>query len=151
MNKEEFKDIVSQAFSEPEIIEISIKIYRSIFDSNQESVSDLHRKISNSKQIIANVSNRNFWKQKVEGGFYQYMIGEKFVYITYYLTLKDSFTTSDLNNIKTRIKKVIHSQVDINTNPTHIKMTNDNDNRMYAGIRFIGKFHQNQANMQNYS
>ena len=123
-------------------MKVSIGIQPINFFNQSKSISEIHRTITNSMQILAGKSNRDFWKENFQGGLYTFNISNESIFIVYYLLPNVKLNTGTLNNLKTRIKKVIWSDIEITYQNTHLNLIDEFEKQNTRGIRFIGEGHK---------
>jgi hypothetical protein len=142
MNYITFKRVLESTFKKPELMKISIGIQPINFFNQSKSISEIHRTITNSKQIMSGKSNRDFWKQHFLGGLYTFNISNEAIFIVYYLVPNNKLNNGTLNNLKARIKKVLWSEIEIThiTNNSHLSDELEKQNP--KGVRFIGEGHK---------
>lgn len=138
MNYIAFKKVLESTFNKPDLIKVSIRIQPMNFFNHFNSISKLHRSITNSKQNISGKSNRDFWKQYFQGGLYTFKISNEAIFIDYYLAPNDKLNNGTLNNLKTRIKKVIWSEIEITFSSIDSKLIDELEKQHTKGVRFIG-------------
>lgn len=137
-----FKRILESTFSKPELIKVSIGIQPINFFNQSKSISQIHRTITNSKQIISGKSNRDFWKEHFQGGLYTFNISNEAIFIVYYLVPNNNLNNGTLNNLKARIKKVIWSKIEISNIIINSNLIDELEKQNTKGIRFIGEGHK---------
>ena len=142
MNYITFKKVLDSTFNKTEIMKVSICIQPLNFFNQSKSISEIHRAITNSKQIMSGKSNRDFWKENFQGGLYTFNISNQAVFIVYYLVPNVKLSTGTVNNLKTRIKKVMWSQIEVTYQNTHLNLIDEFENQNTTGIRFIGESHK---------
>lgn len=117
------------------------------FFNQKKSISDIHRTITNSKQVLGNQSNREFWKSHFNAGLYTFRIDKDFILIEYYLNAESEITESLIRNLKTRIKKIIWCQINVEFIDSMKKNLGHLYNHDGIGIRFIGEGHKALRNI----
>ena len=142
MNYITFKRVLESTFNKPDIMKVSIGIQPINFFNQSKSISELHRTITNSKQIMTGKSNRDFWKEHFQGGLYTFNISNESIFIVYYLVPNSKLNIGNINNLKTRIKKVIWSEIEITYQNTHTNLIDEFEKQNTRGIRFIGESHK---------
>jgi hypothetical protein len=142
MNYTTFTKILESTFHKSEIIKLTIKIQPMNFFNQSKSISEIHRAITNSKQVVSGQNNRNFWKENFRGGLYTYNISNETIQIVYYLEPNTNISNGILNNLKTRIKKVIWSEIEISSQSSQLNLLDEFEKQNTRGIRFIGDAHR---------
>ena len=147
MNYPVLTQIIENTFQGTHAIKINITVSPSLFQALNKSISDIHRQITNSKQMVAGTTNRDFWKSVFVGGLYTYNISKADVSLTYYVIPRSQITTQHIQQIRLRIKKVVWSYIQIEETPP--PQENELFNLQQTGIRFIGKghYHKNNINL----
>lgn len=142
-----FQRIIDGTFKNQNTLKVSIKIRTSEFYTVKKSISEFHRTITNSKQIISNQSNRTFWKSHFDSGLYTYHISKEFIRIDYFLNTQSDISDSLIINLKTRIKKIIWCDVSVDVINSIKKNSTQFFNQNGIGIRFIGEGHKIQRHI----
>lgn len=145
MNYITFKKVLDSTFNKAEIMKVSICIQPLNFFNQSKSISEIHRTITNSKQIMSGKSNRDFWKENFQGGLYTFSITNEAIFIVYYLVPNVKLSTGILNNLKARIKKVIWSEIEITYQNSHTNLIDEFEKQNTRGIRFIGESHRSKT------
>lgn len=143
-----FNKIIEETFTQNQILKVIIKIHPMNFFNQQKSISEIHRTISNSKQIMGGQSNREFWQNNFNGGLYTFKIGKETTDIVYFLLPKSTITESTIINLKSRIKKVIWSEISISTRPSKLNLKDEFEKVDVSGIRFIGEGYKNKNKLE---
>jgi hypothetical protein len=143
-----FNKIVEETFTQNQILKVIIKIHPLNFFNQQKSISEIHRTISNSKQIMGGQSNRVFWQNHFKGGLYTFEIGKETTDIVYYLQLKSNLTDNMITNLKSRIKKVVWSEISVTTESSNLELKDEFEKIDVSGIRFIGDGYKNKNKVE---
>jgi hypothetical protein len=78
------------------MVKTKFKVKREFFDKKKYKVAgDLHKDLKNGLFSIKKVSNRDFWKKEIKGGFYKYILDEEYFYMEYYLKPKQEKINTD--------------------------------------------------------
>jgi hypothetical protein len=147
MNYSIFQNIIDRTFKSQSTLKVSIKISPLDFFNQKKSISEIHRTITNSKQVIGNQSNREFWKTHFNGGLYTYRIDKEFILIEYFLNTYSDITESLIRNLKTRIKKAIWCEIRVEITDSIKNSINNLYNHDGIGMRFIGEGHKIQQHL----
>jgi hypothetical protein len=142
MHYNTFQQVIDTTFKNNMIVKISIKISPLDFFNQKKSISEIHRTITNSKHILGGVSNRKFWQRTFKGGLYTYKVAKDYTLMEYYLNTQTEISEGLLRNLRTRIKKVIWCQMEIDLADTPIQEIAGLFKLDSIGIRFIGEGHK---------
>lgn len=142
MNYITFQRVLESTFNKPELMKVTIAIQPINFFNQSKSISEIHRTITNSKQIMSGKSNRDFWKQHFQGGLYTFNISNEAIFIVYYLVPNNKLNNGNLNNLKARIKKVIWSGIEITYLTNNSNLIDELEKQNPKGVRFIGEGHK---------
>jgi hypothetical protein len=91
------------------MIKISIKTNRNAFDKKYTKVSRFGRDLSNGMFTVNNITNRKFWADNVDGGFYKFNLDEDIFEMDYYLKLKNQ--SIDTLHLKTMIRNRLECEI----------------------------------------
>ena len=119
-------------------INLTLHIKKNLFNLNKKSISQIHREITNSKNVINGSTNRCFWKNNVRGGYYLVNRNEDEIILQYHILTITELSEKKLIELKARIKKVIWCEITIDKS-TEIKQC-DPLNRRKDTFNFIGDF-----------
>ena len=147
MNYSIFQNIIDRTFKSQNTLKVTIKISPIDFFNQKKSISEIHRTITNSKQVVGNQSNREFWKSHFNAGLYTYRIDKEYILVEYYLNNQTDITESLVRNLKTRIKKVIWCEVTVEITDSLKNNVNHLYNHDGIGMRFIGEGHKIQQHL----
>ena len=147
MNYSIFQNIIDRTFKSQSTLKVSIKISPIDFFNQKKSISEIHRTITNSKQVVGSQCNREFWKTHFNAGLYTYRIDKEYILVEYYLNTQTDITESLIRNLKTRIKKVIWCEVKVEITDSMKNNMNHLYNHDGTGMRFIGEGHKIQQHL----
>jgi hypothetical protein len=128
-------------FMDKNQITIRISMSFKAFNCAVRSISELHRKITNGKQVLGGLTNRKFWKSTFEGGLYTFNIIKEEVKITYHVKAKVPISEAIINQLKVRIKRIVWANIQI-----ECAQKPDFGNLNNKQTRFIGVYH-NRKNL----
>jgi hypothetical protein len=130
--------LIERIHNSKNLINLKLHIKKNLFNLNGKSISQIHRKITNNKNVINGTTNRYFWKNNVRGGYYIVNRNENEIILEYNILTITELSEKKLIELKARIKKVIWCEITID-NSTEIKKGNP-INRKKDTFNFIGDF-----------
>ncbi len=148
MHYNSFSEILKNTFNNSEILKVTVEINPINFFNQKKSISDIHRTLSNSNQMLGYKSNRQFWQENFSGGLYTFNINNEMIEITYLLNLKNEINDNIINNLRARIKKIIWSGITISKGSTEKTLKQYISNNEISGLRFIGEGHKLKNQIQ---
>jgi len=134
-------DIVNKHFSIGTPLQISININAQLLRNKNLTLSQIHRQITNSKQVIGKKTNRDFWHYLTNGGFYLTYEDENSVQLNYFVCTESNINESLIQNMKARIKKIIWSKIEIEFIPIQYLRERIMKDGIQNNITFIGQAH----------
>ena len=141
MDHSQIIDIVNLHFSKGTPLQISIQINSQLLNNKNLTMSQIHRLITNSKQVIGKRTNRDFWHYFTCGGFYMINKDTNNVYLTYYIRTETNINETLFQNLKARIKKIIWSKIEIEFIPLSFLRERIMKDGKQNNITFIGQAH----------
>jgi hypothetical protein len=145
MQAEIFSHILQNTFTQKQqAVRILININASVFSAQNKTISQIHRQITNSKQILGGITNRQLWKELFNGGYYIYNQNTDGVKIEYFLDCRIGILTEhQARHLKGVIKKVIWSDVLVENidPPQNLSLTS-------SGFRLVGEWHRQKLEFE---
>jgi len=105
---DKIKNIQNQILMDEEKwIILEVLCYKKVFENRVKSASDFYRKLSNGKSSFRSVTNRLFWSNTINGGFYSSTTAEDITTILMCLNIKKSTNFALTLQLMSRIKKIL--------------------------------------------
>ena len=108
MDADKIRNIQNQILMEEDKwIILQVMCNKIVFGNKVKSTSDFYRKLSNGKSSFSSITNRVFWSNTINGGFYSSTTKEDTVSILMCLNIKKTTTFGLTLQLMSRIKKIL--------------------------------------------